>query len=138
MSILADKETKVVFQGITGSEGSFHARACMDYGTNVVAGVTPGKGRQLFEYSVPVYNRVVDAKELGALSIKLTREHFRSGKLCFTRLSHAISNDESPSKLLSRTSQSRESMGNKDSLLCRACTRNLQEPGARGNRFHTT
>ena len=63
MSILADKETKVVFQGITGSEGSFHARACMDYGTNVVAGVTPGKGRQLFEYSVPVYNRVVDAKE---------------------------------------------------------------------------
>ena len=62
MSILADKETKVVFQGITGSEGSFHARACMDYGTNVVAGVTPGKGRQLFEYSVPVYNRVADAK----------------------------------------------------------------------------
>ena len=63
MSILADKETKVVFQGITGSEGSFHARACMDYGTKVVAGVTPGKGRQLFEYHVPVYNRVVDAKE---------------------------------------------------------------------------
>ena len=63
MSILADKETKVVFQGITGSEGSFHARACMDYGTKVVAGVTPGKGRQLFEYSVPVYNRVADAKE---------------------------------------------------------------------------
>ena len=63
MSILADKETKVVFQGITGSEGSFHARACMEYGTNVVAGVTPGKGGQLFEYHVPVYNRVVDAKE---------------------------------------------------------------------------
>jgi len=63
MSILADKETKVVFQGITGSEGSFHARACMDYGTNVVAGVTPGKGGQLFEHSVPVYDRVADAKE---------------------------------------------------------------------------
>ena len=63
MSILANKETKVVFQGITGSEGSFHARACMEYGTNVVAGVTPGKGGQLFEYHVPVYNRVADAKE---------------------------------------------------------------------------
>jgi succinyl-CoA synthetase alpha subunit len=63
MSILVDKETSVVFQGITGSEGSFHARACMEYGTNVVAGVTPGKGGQLFEYHVPVYNRVVDAKE---------------------------------------------------------------------------
>jgi succinyl-CoA synthetase alpha subunit len=63
MSILANKETKVVFQGITGSEGSFHARACMEYGTHVVAGVTPGKGGQLFEYHVPVYNRVIDAKE---------------------------------------------------------------------------
>jgi succinyl-CoA synthetase alpha subunit len=63
MSILVNKETKVVFQGITGSEGSFHARACMEYGTHVVAGVTPGKGGQLFEYHVPVYNRVIDAKE---------------------------------------------------------------------------
>jgi len=63
MSILADKETRVVFQGITGSEGSFHTKACMDYGTHVVAGVTPGKGGQLFEGSVPVYNRVADAKE---------------------------------------------------------------------------
>jgi len=63
MSILVDKETRVVFQGITGSEGSFHARTCMEYGTNVVAGVTPGKGGQLFENTVPVYNRVVDAKD---------------------------------------------------------------------------
>ena len=60
MSILADKETKVVFQGITGSEGSFHARACMDYGTKVVAGVTPGKGGQKMD-SVPVFNTVKDA-----------------------------------------------------------------------------
>jgi len=63
MSILADKKTKVVFQGITGSEGSFHARACMDYGTHVVAGVTPGKGGQLFEEKIPVYNRVIDARD---------------------------------------------------------------------------
>ncbi len=63
MSILADKNTRVVFQGITGSEGSFHARQCVQYGTNVVAGVTPGKGGQLFDESVPVYNRVIDARE---------------------------------------------------------------------------
>lgn len=63
MSILADKETKVVFQGITGSEGSFHAKACMDYGTRVVAGVTPGKGGQRFEQEVPIYNRVIDARD---------------------------------------------------------------------------
>lgn len=63
MSILADKETRVVFQGITGSEGSFHARACMEYGTSVVAGVTPGKGGMKFDERVPVYNRVIDARE---------------------------------------------------------------------------
>ncbi len=63
MSILADKNTKVVFQGITGSEGSFHAKQCMEYGTQVVAGVTPGKGGIMFEDKVPVFNRVIDAKE---------------------------------------------------------------------------
>jgi succinyl-CoA synthetase alpha subunit len=63
MSILADKNTRVVFQGITGSEGSFHARQCIRYGTNVVAGVTPGKGGQLFDDTIPVYNRVIDARE---------------------------------------------------------------------------
>lgn len=62
MSILANKDTRVVFQGITGSEGSFHARQCMAYGTNVVAGVTPGKGGLKFDDKIPVYNRVVDAK----------------------------------------------------------------------------
>ncbi len=63
MSILIDKGTRVVVQGITGSEGSFHARACIEYGTQVVAGVTPGKGGQMFDGSVPVFNRVIDAKE---------------------------------------------------------------------------
>jgi len=63
MSILIDKNTRVVFQGITGSEGSFHAKQCMEYGTSVVAGVTPGKGGQTFEETVPIFNRVIDAKE---------------------------------------------------------------------------
>ena len=63
MSILIDKNTRVVFQGITGSEGSFHAKQCMEYGTRVVAGVTPGKGGQMFEEKVPIFNRVIDAVE---------------------------------------------------------------------------
>jgi succinyl-CoA synthetase alpha subunit len=63
MSILIDTNTRVVFQGITGSEGSFHAKQCMEYGTKVVAGVTPGKGGQKFEETVPIFNRVIDAKE---------------------------------------------------------------------------
>ena len=49
MSVLVDKNTRLVVQGITGSAGAFHTRQCMDYGTNVVAGVTPGKGGQMFE-----------------------------------------------------------------------------------------
>ena len=63
MSILAGRETRVVFQGITGSEGSFHARQCMEYGTQIVAGVTPGKGGMKFDGRVPIFNRVLDAKE---------------------------------------------------------------------------
>jgi succinyl-CoA synthetase alpha subunit len=58
-----DRQTRVVVQGITGREGGFHAGQCMAYGTQVVAGVTPGKGGQLFEGSVPVYNRVIDAQQ---------------------------------------------------------------------------
>lgn len=60
MSILVDKKTRLVVQGITGSEGSFHAQQMIEYGTNVVAGVTPGKGGQKFN-DVPVYNTVEDA-----------------------------------------------------------------------------
>jgi succinyl-CoA synthetase alpha subunit len=63
MSILIDKNTRVVFQGITGSEGSFHAKQCMEYGTKVVAGVTPGKGGQKFDDKLPIFNRVIDAVE---------------------------------------------------------------------------
>jgi succinyl-CoA synthetase alpha subunit len=61
VSILIDKNTRLVVQGITGGEGSFHAKQCMEYGTNLVAGVTPGKGGQKFEEKIPVFNRVEDA-----------------------------------------------------------------------------
>jgi succinyl-CoA synthetase alpha subunit len=61
MSIFADANTRLVIQGITGREGSFHARHMLEYGTNVVAGVTPGKGGQTFEAKVPVFNTVADA-----------------------------------------------------------------------------
>jgi succinyl-CoA synthetase alpha subunit len=67
MSILVDKNTRVLFQGITGSAGSFHAKGCMAYGTNVVAGVTPGKGGETFEGKVPIFDTVADAvKQTGA------------------------------------------------------------------------
>ena len=61
MSIFADAGTRLVIQGITGREGSFHARQMVEYGTKVVAGVTPGKGGQQFEGKVPVFNTVADA-----------------------------------------------------------------------------
>ncbi len=67
MSILVGNNTRLVVQGITGNEGSFHAKACLEYGTNIVAGVTPGKGGQKFENKVPIFNTVEDAvKNAGA------------------------------------------------------------------------
>ncbi len=67
MSILVDKDTRVVFQGITGESGSLHARACLAYGTKVVAGVTPGRGGQTFEEKVPVFDTVEESvKQTGA------------------------------------------------------------------------
>ncbi len=67
MSIFIDKDTKLVVQGITGRDGSFHTRQTMEYGTHVVAGVTPGKGGQLFEDSVPIFDTVGEAvTETGA------------------------------------------------------------------------
>jgi succinyl-CoA synthetase alpha subunit len=67
MSIFIDKNTRLLVQGITGRDGSFHARQMMEYGTQVVAGVTPGKGGQKFEGKVPVFNTVADAvAETGA------------------------------------------------------------------------
>ncbi len=61
MSIFIDQSTRLVVQGITGRDGSFHTKQMISYGTRVVAGVTPGKGGQLFEGVVPVFNTVVQA-----------------------------------------------------------------------------
>jgi succinyl-CoA synthetase alpha subunit len=68
MSILVDKDSKVIVQGITGSEGTFHSQQMIDYGTNIVAGVTPGKGGQnAVDGKVPVFNSVEEAvKETNA------------------------------------------------------------------------
>ena len=67
MSILVGKDTKVVVQGISGGHGSFHTRQMLAYGTQVVAGVVPGKGGQMFDDTVPVFNTVREAAvETGA------------------------------------------------------------------------
>ena len=67
MSILVDEKTRLLVQGITGREGSFHAARCAEYGANLVAGVTPGRGGQSFQDSVPVFNTVDQAvSETGA------------------------------------------------------------------------
>ncbi len=63
MSIFIDQSTKLIVQGITGRDGSFHAKQMMEYGTQVVAGVTPGKGGQTFEGSVPIFNTVQEAMD---------------------------------------------------------------------------
>ena len=67
MGVFIGPETRLVVQGITGRDGSFHTREMIDYGTKVVAGVTPGKGGQRFDDDVPVFNTVDEAvKETGA------------------------------------------------------------------------
>lgn len=67
MSILVDDKTRLVVQGVTGREGGFHASRCMEYGTNLVAGVTPGRGGLRFEDRIPVFDSVEEAvRETGA------------------------------------------------------------------------
>jgi succinyl-CoA synthetase alpha subunit len=61
VSIFIDKSTRLIVQGITGRDGSFHAKQMIEYGTQVVAGVTPGKGGQKFEDKVPIFNTVAEA-----------------------------------------------------------------------------
>jgi succinyl-CoA synthetase alpha subunit len=61
MAILVDKQSRVVVQGITGGAGSFHAKQCLEYGTQIVSGVTPGRGGEKFEGKVPVFNTVAQA-----------------------------------------------------------------------------
>ena len=71
MGILVDENTRVLVQGITGREGSFHARACKAHGTNLVAGVTPGKGGQLFDEEVPVFDTVAQAVDQTGANLSL-------------------------------------------------------------------
>jgi succinyl-CoA synthetase alpha subunit len=67
VSVFVDNSTRLIVQGITGRDGSFHAKQMMEYGTKVVAGVTPGKGGQKFENTVPIFNTVAEAvKATGA------------------------------------------------------------------------
>ncbi|MEA3500183.1 MAG: succinate--CoA ligase subunit alpha [Candidatus Marinimicrobia bacterium] len=70
MSILVNKNSRVVVQGFTGKEGTFHAEQCIDYGTNVVAGVTPGKGG-IKHLGVPVFDTVKDAVEEQKANVSL-------------------------------------------------------------------
>lgn len=63
MAILVDKNTKLITQGITGSAGSFHSSQCREYGTQLVGGVTPGRGGTFFEGDVPIFNTVAEARE---------------------------------------------------------------------------
>ena len=62
MPVLVDKDTRLLVQGLTGKTGAFHARECMEYGTNVVAGVTPGRGGESFDGKVPVFDTVAEAR----------------------------------------------------------------------------
>ncbi len=84
MSILIDENTRVVVQGITGRDGSFHSLQMMDYGTNIVAGVTPGKGGQKFENKVPIFNNVAEAvRETQAnTSVIYVRAPFAPDAIC--------------------------------------------------------
>jgi succinyl-CoA synthetase alpha subunit len=71
MSVLVDKDTRLLVQGITGSAGAFHTRQCIDYGTNVVAGVTPGKGGQMFDGKIPVFDTVWEAKQQTGCNVSM-------------------------------------------------------------------
>src|SRR5687767_15202376 len=81
MSILVDKNTRLVVQGLTGKEGTFHTLQMVDYGTNVVGGVTPGKGGTTHE-KIPVFNTVADAvKETGANASVIYRSEEHTSEL---------------------------------------------------------
>ncbi len=71
MSVLVNKDTKVVVQGLTGKTGTFHAQQCIDYGTQIVAGVTPGKGGLLWEDRVPVFDTVRESVEKAGANVSV-------------------------------------------------------------------
>ena len=78
MSILVYKESRILCQGITGSQGSFHAEQCIEYGSNIVAGVTPGKGGST-HLDVPVFNSVAEAKADLEIDVSMIFEYQRIG-----------------------------------------------------------
>ena len=63
MSVLVDKNTRLCVQGITGKTGAFHTRGCLEYGTNIVAGVTPARGGEMFDDKIPVFDTMHEARE---------------------------------------------------------------------------
>ena len=71
MSILVNRSSRVVVQGITGGAGSFHTRQCIEYGTQVVAGVTPGRGGERFDQQVPIFDTVTEAVEKTGAEVAL-------------------------------------------------------------------
>jgi succinyl-CoA synthetase alpha subunit len=71
MSVLVNKNTRLMVQGITGSEGSFHTRQMIEYGTNVAAGVTPGKGGTMFDEKVPIFNTCKEAVEKAGANVSV-------------------------------------------------------------------
>src|SRR5690554_1365676 len=70
MSILVDKNTKVICQGFTGKQGTFHSQQCIDYGTKVVGGVTPGRGGET-HLNLPVFNTVAEAKKATGATVSM-------------------------------------------------------------------
>ena len=89
MKILVDKDTKVLIQGITGNQGTFHTKAMLEFGTKVVAGVTPKKGGQEV-HGVPVYNSIKEAKEKHEIDASVI---FVPAKYTGAALNEAIDND---------------------------------------------
>lgn len=87
MSIWINKSTKVLVQGITGGAGSFHARACKEYGTKIVAGVTPGKGGQKFDDEIPIFNSVAEAVSATGAQASMI---FVPARFCYGALKEAI------------------------------------------------
>lgn len=71
MSILINKDSRILVQGITGKHGSFHAEQCLAYGSKIVAGVTPGKGGTKFMDKVPIFNSVAEAKEKTGATVSM-------------------------------------------------------------------
>ena len=84
MSVFIDQGTRLVVQGITGRDGGFHTKLMLDYGTSVVAGVTPGKGGQAFDGKIPVFNTVAEAvTEAGAnTSVIYVPARFAADAMC--------------------------------------------------------